>query len=111
MVIDSNIITNTKRMIINVQDITTAELIEGSKNPSSSYYVAAVVNASQYIPNHTMSFILGAGDNTTDPNGNVFHNRELERDVSYFFRIFSIDSSSEVFIFQRMHKCLFIVLE
>ena len=87
---------NTKRMVINVQDITTAKLIEESMNPSSSYYVAAVVNASQYIPDHTMSYILGAGDHTSDPNGYVFHNRELEQDVSYFFRIFSIDSSPEV---------------
>ena len=101
LVIDSNIISTTKRMIINVQDITTAELIKESMNPSSSYYVAAVVNATQYIPDRTMSYILGAGDYTTDPNGNVFHNRELEQDVSYFFRIFSIDSSPEVTIFQQ----------
>ena len=92
---------NTKRMIINVQDITTEQLIKESMNPSSSYYVAAVVNASQYIPDRTMSYILGAGDYTTDPNGNVFHNRELEQDVSYFFRIFSIDSSPEVTIFKQ----------
>ena len=96
VVIDSNIIINTKRMVTDVEDITTEELIEESMKSSPSYYVAAVVNSSQYIQGHIMSYILGAGDYTTDADGHVFHNRELRRDVSYFFRVFSVDSSSEV---------------
>ena len=96
MVIDSNILINTKRMVIDVKDITTKELIEESKKTSPSYYVAAVVNSSQYIEGHIMSYILGAGDYTTDADGHEFHNRELMGDVSYFFRVFSVDSSLEV---------------
>ena len=96
MVIDTNIIVNTKRMAIDVEDITTKELIEESMKTSPSYYVAAVVNSSQYVPGHVMSYILGAGDYTTDADGHVFHNRELMGDVFYFFRVFSVDSSPEV---------------
>ena len=97
MVIDSNIIINTKRMVIDVKDITTAQLIEESRKTSPSYYVAAVVNSSQYKEGHIMTYILGAGDNTTDADSQVFHNRELTGgDISYFFRVFSVDSSPEV---------------
>ena len=96
VVIDNNIIINTKRMVTNVEDITTEELIEESMKTSPPYYVAAVVNSSQYIQDHIMSYILGADDYTTDAEGHVFHNRELTRDFSYFFRVFSIDSSPEV---------------
>ena len=97
VVIDITFISgNTKRTIINVEDILTEQLIEESKKASPSYYVAAVVNSSQYETGYTMSYILGAGDNTTDMYGNVFHNRELRGSVGYFFRVFSIDSSSEV---------------
>lgn len=84
-------------MTVNVEDITTEELIEESKKTSPLYYVAAAINASQYLSGHTMSYILGAGDNTTDPDGRVFHNRQLGRGVlAYFFRIFSVDHSPEV---------------
>ena len=93
VVIDSKSISNIKG---NVKDITTQELIEESMKNSPSYYVAAVINANQYLPGHVMSYILGAGDNTTDPNGRVFHNRQLRKGPAYVFRVFSVDSSSEV---------------
>ena len=111
VVIDSNIISgSTKRTTTSVEDITTAQLIEESKKTSPSYYVAAVVYSTQYEPGHTMSYILGAGDNTTDTYGNEFHNRELRRGVSYFFRVFSIDSSPEVYFNVRVsyiHLCIY----
>jgi len=83
-------------VITDVDSIPTEVLLERSKNTSSLLYVAAVVNASQYIPGYRMIYILGAGDNTTDPYGNVFHNRELKEGFEYFFRVFSIDSTPEV---------------
>ena len=111
VVIDSNIISgSTKRTTTSVEDITTAQLIEESKKTSPLYYVAAVVDSTQYEPGYTMSYILGAGDNTTDAYGNVFHNRELRRGVSYFFRVFSIASSLEVYfnvIVSYIHVCIY----
>ena len=55
-----------------------------------------MVNASQYIPNHRMRYYLGAGDSTTDAEGYTFRNSELKNGLSYFFRVFSIDSTLEV---------------
>jgi len=79
-----------------VQLKPTEVLLEQSTKASSLYYVAAVVYANQYKTNYSMRYILGAGDNTTDPYGNVFHNRELKEGFAYFFRVFSIDSTPEV---------------
>ena len=83
-------------VITDVQSLSTKVLLEQSTRTSSLYYVAAVVYANQYMPSYRMSYILGAGDNTTDPYGNVFHNRELKEGFAYFFRVFSSDSTPEV---------------
>ena len=96
MVINSSVISSTKRTISSVEDITTKQLLNESMKISPLYYVAAVVNASQYVPNHRMRYYLGAGDNTTDADGNMFHNRELKKGFAYFFRVFSIDNTLEV---------------
>ena len=82
--------------ITDVQFISTEVLLEQSTKPFPLFYVAAVVYANQYIPSYRMSYILGAGDNTTDSYGNVFHNKELKEGFAYFFRVFSNDSTPEV---------------
>jgi len=66
-------------------------------NVFSSFYIAAVVNANQYVPNRKMRYILGAGDSTTDADGFGFYNREIKGTIAYFFRVFSINSTSEVY--------------
>ena len=86
----------TRQVHDDVTMMTTKDLIDASMSTSSSVYVAAVVNASQYVPGNTMGYFLGAGDNTTDPYGHVFYNREVEEDFEYFFRVFSADSTLEV---------------
>ena len=96
MVINSSVIGNTKRTISSVEDITTKQLLDESMKASPLYYVAAVVNANQYIPNQRMRYYLGAGDNTTDAEGHMFHNKELKKGLAYFFRVFSVDSTLEV---------------
>jgi len=83
-------------MISSAEDITTQELLEESMKDSPLYYIAAVINASQYKRNHRMRYYLGAGDNTTDAYDHVFHNKKLRKGLAYFFRVFSIDSTSEV---------------
>jgi len=83
-------------VIDNIMEISTKDLLEESMKTSPLFYVAAAVNA---VPGYTcwMSYILGAGDNTTDPNGRAFYNREvIKRTYLYFFRVFSADSTSEV---------------
>ena len=60
------------------------------------FYVAAVVNRSQYVLGKGLSYILGAGDNTTDIYSRKFYNRQVIDNYYYFFRIFSFDSTSEV---------------
>ena len=90
------VIINTSA-ITNVEDITTHQLLEYSM----LYYIAAVVNASQYVQyinNFTMRYTLGAGDNTTDRYGHVFHNREIKAGYSFFYRVFSANSTLEVHI-------------
>ena len=62
------------------------------------FYVAAVVNRSQYVLGKGLSYILGAGDNTTDIYSQVFYNRQVKDNYFYFFRIFSFDSTPEVCI-------------
>ena len=88
--------TTTRQVNENVTKIPTKELIEASMSTSSLVYVAAVVNASQYVPGYRMSYILGAGDSTTDPDGHVFYNREVKEGFEYFFRVFSADSTPKV---------------
>ena len=62
------------------------------------FYVAAVVNVSQYVLGKGLSYILGAGDNTTDINSQLFYNRKINNNYFYFFQIFSPDSTPEVCI-------------
>ena len=84
-----NVITNTER-------ISTASLLKESRKSYPLFYVAAVVNVSQYVLGKGLSYILGAGDNTTDISGQVFFNRKVKENQFYFFRIFSLDSTPEV---------------
>ena len=110
MVINSGLIENAKRAISSAKDITTKQLLnESMKDTSSLYYITAVVNASQYIPNHRMKYYLGAGDSTTDAEGHTFHNRELREDLSYFFRVYSVNSTSEVCRIYSERCCVYLV--
>ena len=83
-------------VVDNVQEIATVDILKESTKTTPLFYVAAVVNASQYVPGYRMSYILGAGDNTTDPDGHVFYNREVKRTDLYFFRVYSTNSIQEV---------------
>jgi len=84
-------------VVDDIMDISTKDLLEQSMETSPLFYVAAAVNAIQYVPGYRMSYILGTGDNTTDPNSHVFYNREVIKKTDvYFFRVFSADSTSEV---------------
>ena len=62
------------------------------------FYIAAVVNASQYRDGYNMKYALGAGDSTTDVNGYVFHNQKVDGSYFVFFRVFSANSTLQVFI-------------
>ena len=93
VVININVINSTEYI---AEDITTQELLKESMRDSPKYYVAAVVNAIQYVDGYRMAYILGAEDYTTDAYGNTFYNRELSNRFKYFFRVFSIDSTQEV---------------
>ena len=84
------------RLVTDPESISTEDLLEESTKTTPLFYVAGVVNASQYIPGHRMSYILGAGDNTTDPDGHVFYNREVEGTVLLFYRVFSVSSMQQV---------------
>ena len=88
-------------MVENVEEIATQELLAVSMEDSPPYfYIAAVVNASDYVDGYQMAYILGAEDNTTDIYGHRFYNRQLkDKNFKYFFRIFSISSTLEVKIF------------
>ena len=90
------IVATSDVAIENIQETITEKLLEESTMTTPLFYVAGVVNASQYIPGHRMSYILGAGDNTTDPDGRVFYNREVKLTYWYSFRVFSADSTPEV---------------
>ena len=84
----------------NVTALATHDLIEHSMNNPMLFYIAAVVNASQYLQysgDFRMRYALGAGDNTTDVDGHVFHNREVKREYSFFYRVFSASSTREVY--------------
>ena len=90
------IIVVTDNVITNAKSVSTASLLEESLKSHPLFYVAAVVNVSQYVLGNKLSYILGAGDNTTDINNQVFHNRKVKETYFYFFRIFSFDSIPEV---------------
>ena len=91
-----------------IKEMTTKDLLEESNKNISLFYVAAVVNASQYVPGYRMSYILGAGDNTTDPNGHVFYNREgVQGRFLVLYRVFSANSTAEV---QYMYHNIIVLL-
>ena len=90
------IIVLTDDVVTNTESISTAMLLEESMKSHPLYYVAAVVNVSQYVLGKGLSYILGAGDSTTDINNEVFYNRKVNKNYLYFFRIFSFDSTLEV---------------
>ena len=86
----------TDNVITNTESISTASLLEESVKSYPLFYVAAVVNRSQYLLGKGLSYILGAGDNTTDIYNQVYYNRQVKDNYYYFFRIFSFDSTTEV---------------
>ena len=96
----------TDNAITNTESISTASLLEESMKSDPLFYVAAVVNVSQYVLGKGLSYILGAGDSTTDINNQVFHNRKVKDNYFYSFRIFSFDSTPEV----RKMNCLIVVV-
>ena len=83
-------------MITNTESISTTSLLEESLKSQPLFYVAAVVNVGQYVLGKGLSYILGAGDTTTDITGQGFFNRKVKESQLYFFRIFSLDSTPEV---------------
>ena len=95
-------ISNTT--LVTAEHITTREILEETTRASPLFYVAASIDASQYRDGYTMQYSLGAGDTTTDPNGNVFHNdREIIVTTLFFFRVFSVNSTQEVCV---LVKCV-----
>ena len=85
--------------ITDIEEITTQQLLDHTMNNSMSFYIAAVINTSQYVQyvdQYTLRYALGAGDRTTDPYGHVFHNREVKPEYSYCYRVFSASSTLEV---------------
>ena len=111
MVINGDVQSGTEHIVSNVEDITTQELLEESTKASPKYYVAAVINASQYMDGYRMAYILGAEDYTTDAYGCVFYNRQLRDDnFKYFFRVFSISSTQEVYVYICMYITLAIYI-
>lgn len=97
MIINSSAITDVK-------DVTTKELLEHSMNSSMQFYIAAVVNASQYLDRYRMVYVLGARDNTIDLYGHVFHNREVNKEYLFFYRVFSANSTLEVHIATTIYQ-------
>lgn len=98
--------------ITDVEDLTTQQLLEHSMSNSMLFYIAAVVNASQYVQYlgvYRMKYALGAGDRTTDIYGNVFYNREVKSEYSFFYRVFSANSTPEVY-YKLLILVLFIVI-
>ena len=83
--------------LVTAEDITTEEILEETTRTSPLFYVAAVIHANQYRDGYSMKYALGAGDTTTDADGNVFYNdREIVMSTLFFFRVFSINSTQEV---------------
>ena len=104
VVINSDVISKTKRMISSAKDITTQELLEETMKNSSLYYIAAVVNSSQYVDGYRMGYILGAEDYTVDADGHLFYNKKIRSGLKYFFRVFSVSSTQEV---QKSYNLLY----
>ena len=100
MVIKSDAISRQKRTTDGVENITTQDLLEMSEQSNSDFYIAAVVYDREYKDQDKfrMGYVLGTEESTEDPNGNNFENRklDLESDLQYFTRMFSVDSSVEV---------------
>lgn len=86
----------TDNGVTNTKTISTASLLEESLKSHPLFYVAAIVNVSQYVLGNKLGYILGAGDNTTDINDEVFYNRKVKDSYMYCFRIFSFDSTPQV---------------
>ena len=85
---------------INATVLSTWELLNHSMGNPMLLYIAAVVNASQYMQyanTYRMRYALGAGDHTTDADGHMFHNREVKKEYSFFYRVFSANSTLEVY--------------
>lgn len=95
----------TKNVVTGIKNISTQELLKQSTNKFPLFYITAVVNASQFVPDHRMRYILGAGDYTADAEGHVFHNREVKIGFTYFFRVFSVNSTSEVHTYFHCSLC------
>ena len=103
------IVALTENVATGVKNISTQELLKQSTSTFPLFYITAVVNASQFVPGRRMMYILGAGDDTTDAEDYVFHNREVEIGFTYFFRVFSVNSTSEVLPFlpiQTSYMCI-----
>ena len=84
---------------INATVLSTRELLDHSMSYPMLLYITAVVNASQYmqyVDDYRIRYVLGAGDSTTDVDGRMFHNREVKREYSFFYRVFSVSSTLEV---------------
>lgn len=86
----------TEHMVAGVKHISTQELLTQSTYKLPLFYIAAAINASQFVAGHRMRYVLRAGDVTTDNEGHIFHNRAVEIGFMYFFRVFSVNSTSEV---------------
>jgi len=97
------IVAVNNSVIENVVEIPTQVFLEKPINTTPLFYVAAVVYSSQYVPGYRMSYILGAGDNTTDPYGHIFYNREVQQNYYFFYRVFSANSTQEVQYLHRMY--------
>ena len=84
-------------VIKNVEQISTKDLLDKTNQSSSLYYVAAVIYSYQYNSDYTMSYILGAGDITTDSfYGYEYINKEVQGSYYFFYRVFSANSTEEV---------------
>ena len=98
--------------IADVGDVTTQQLLDHSMNNSMLFYIAAVVNAShyvQYVDDYRLRYALGAGDTTTDPYGHVFYNSEVKAKYSFFYRVFSANSTETVTILYSIIYSIFVL--
>ena len=101
------LISSTKRLVNDVKDLTTQQLLNESLRDNPNYYIAAVVNANQYIKGYRMGYNLGTEDSTTDKYGHNFYNRKLTSGLKHFSRVFSISSTQEVWKLLTL-LCLYI---
>ena len=84
-------------VIENVEEISTEHYLDETNKCSPLYYVAAVIYSYQYNSDYTMSYILGAGDITTDSfYGYEYINKEVQGSYYFFYRVFSANSTEEV---------------